>query len=121
MTSMQRFGTYNQVLPKEGPKCFSFILDFTVLTTQEIDFTQPITEGFVSFVSGFYIDNRLNATEINIKTDQTNQRLGIPAGKQAYMPLLIAGSPKFIITTVVANNLLIPFFPVNFPVTPLVW
>lgn len=121
MTTLSRFGTHNQVLPAKGPKAYPFTLDFRTAVSQSLDFDVEITGGFIDYISGIFVDNTKNANPLTIKTASIGQVISIPAGKQAYMPLLISDAAQLEITTVQANNLLVPFFVVNFPVTPCVW
>lgn len=121
MSNFSRFGTYNQVLPSKGPKVYPFTLDFRTLAEQDLDFSVEITGGFIDYISGCFVDNRLNVNPLVIKTQSVGQAVSIPAGKQAYMPLLVTDAAQLQITTIIANNLLVPFFVMNFPVQPFVW
>jgi hypothetical protein len=121
MTNISRFGTYNQVLPEKGPKAYPFKLDFRDTNLIEIDMSPEIVGGFISYISGCFVDNRLNANELEIEVASVGQLVGIPAGKQAYMPLLVTDAAQLTIRTISANDLVVPFFIVNFPVTPAVW
>lgn len=118
---LQRFGTNNAVLPKEGPKVFPFTLDFTVKNLQELDLTLAIEQGWVSFISGIYIDNAINAANISVTTANLGQRVTCPSLSQAYFPLFVTDNPRLTINTTAAPNLLIPVFVVNFPVDALTW
>lgn len=116
-----RFGSFNQVLPKEGPKVFGFNLDFRTLGSQDVDLSLQVQQEFISFVQGWFIDNSLNAAAVSISTTGTNQGIRIPAGKQAYMPMFITDECKLTITTTPAANLIVPFYVTNVPVMPYVW
>lgn len=121
MSNFSRFGTYNAVLPAKGPKTYPFTLDFRTNPSQIIDMTTEIQGEFINFISGCFVDNTLNANPLKITTQSIGQVLSIPAGKQAYMPLLVGDAAVLTISTTAANNLLVPFFVVNFPVQPFVW
>lgn len=121
MTNISRFGTYNAVLPEKGPKAYPFRLQFQTLNEQDLDFQVEIDGGFISFISGCFVDNRLNANPLNIEVASVGQIVSIPAGKQAYMPLLVTDAAQLKITTIAANDLIVPFFVLNFPVQPYVW
>jgi hypothetical protein len=121
MSSFSRFGTYNQVLPKAGPKTYPFKLDFRVVNQQDIDLSPEIVAGHIDFISGVFVDNRLNVNSLEITTAGNGQSIGIPAGKQAYMPLLVTDSAQLSFVTITVNNLVVPIQIVNFPVHPIVW
>lgn len=116
-----RYGTYNAVLPKEGPKVFGFNLDFRVEDLVDIDVSLQVQQGFISFVQGWFINNIDNAEPVKIATQGTDQGITIPAGKQAYMPMFITDECKLTITTTAAANLIVPFYLTNVPVMPCVW
>jgi len=119
-----RYGTSNMVLPPEGPKVFGFNLDFRTPgqdDTEIVDLTLQIQQGFISQVSGFFIDCRLATSATTITMTGTNQQVSIPSGKQAYMPAFVLDEAVFTVVTTPGATVVIPFYPVNFPVTPLVW
>lgn len=116
-----RFGTFNQVLPQEGPKVFGFGLDFRTEGEDTVDLSLQVQQGFISFVQGFFIDNSDNGAAIRISTIGTDQGITIPAGKQAYMPMFVTDECKFTITTTPAADLVIPFYVTNVPVMPCVF
>ena len=120
MATLSRFGTHNDVLPKAGPKAYPVTLDFTVKTVQQIDMEPEVSQGHIDFISGIYIDNRKNAASIEVTLDGIGQSIGIPAGKQSYMPLCASGN-LLTFTTVANATLLVPVIVVNFPVFPIVW
>lgn len=121
MTTYARFGTYNAVLPKAGPKAYPFQLDFRTVNKVDIDMTPEITQGFIDFCSGVIFDNRLNANPLEILVAGCLQSVGIPAGKQGQMPLLIGDAAQLTFTTPINNQLIVPIFVVNFPVYPIVF
>ena len=121
MTQFARFGTFNAVLPKEGPLCYPQSLDFRTVGEATVDLQSEIIAGHISYVSGFYADNSANANPLTIVVSTTGQRIIIPAGKQAYMPTLSTTSAVYTLTTNAAANLVIPFFALNFPVWPIIF
>lgn len=121
MTSYARFGTYNAVLPAGGPKAYPQNLDFRATNQVDIDMTPEIDGGFIDFVSGVVIDNRLNANVLEIVVAGTGQSLGFPAGKQGQMPLLITDAAQVSFITPQNNALIVPVFIVNFPIWPIVF
>jgi len=118
-----RFGTYNQVLPPEGPKAFPITLDFRTLDLQLVDMTLTKQQGFVSFFQGFYIDNSVNADTLIISMEETGQVIKFPANSQGYLPALITDSLKITFTTTpsIAPECLVPIVLLNIPVMPYIW
>ena len=119
--SYTRFGTYNAVLPKGGPKVYPFFLDFTTSSEQAIDMQPEISKENIDYISGIYIDARKAAQDVEIITEAINQSIGFPAGKQGYMPLLIGDAALITFRTPKANGLIIPVHVVNFPVWPIIF
>lgn len=116
-----RFGTFNAVLPKEGPKTYPFTLDFNTIGQRVIDMQIEIDGGHISYVSGGFFDNRLNLNPLVITVERVGQQVSIPAGKQAYLPLLVSDTPVLTFTATPANGLLVPVFVCNFPVAPIIF
>jgi hypothetical protein len=116
-----RFGTFNAVLPVEGPKTYPFKLDFTTLNERVIDMQIEVDAKHISYISGIVFDNRLNANALEVLVERVGQSVGIPAGKQGQLPLLCTDTPVLTIRTTPAANLIIPFFVCNFPVAPILF
>jgi hypothetical protein len=121
LSQFNRFGTFNAVLPKEGPCTYPFNLDFTATTVQELDFTPEINNGTIGFISGFWCDNSANPVALTVEVQGTGQRVKIPANKQAYMPILSTNDPKLLMTTDSGPDIIIPFYACNFPVWPIIY
>lgn len=119
--SMSRFATHNAVLPKAGPLAYPQVLDFTTKSEILVDMGSEITLGHIDFISGVFVDNGLNVNDLEIEVGGIGQRVRIPAGKQAYMPLLIGDSPQLTFRTTANNQLHIPVAILNFPVWPYIW
>ena len=121
MTDFARLGTYNMVLPQEGPKVFPFTLDFRTVNEQNLDFTLPIQQGFIGFIQALYIDNSENANPLFITTDQVNQVVPFPKLSAGYLPFFISDSAKLKFVTVIDGNLTVQVIATNTPVTPYIW
>ena len=119
--TLTRFGTHNAVLPKAGPIAYKFQVDFTVKGEFEIDMTPEVSAQHIDFISGCYFDNSKNANPLDIEVASIGQIVHIPAGKQGYMPLLITDAPILTLRTTPNNQLIVPFFVVNFPVWPIIF
>lgn len=121
MTTYTRFGTYNAVLPKAGPKVYPFRLDFRTVNQVDLDFQPEIEQGFIDFISGVWVDNRLNANPLEIVVASVGQSVGVPANKQCQMPLFVTDAAQLSFQTPVDNALIVPIFVLNFPVWPIVF
>jgi hypothetical protein len=121
MTQFVRFGTFNAVLPKEGPKTYPFNLDFSTKGTQVLDFQIEIDGKHISFVSGFFADNRANGADLVVTSERIGHAVRIPAGKQGFMPLFVGDSPVIDFVTTPAAGLIVPVFVCNFPLSPYIF
>lgn len=120
MPSVTRYATFNAVLPPEGPLSYRFPLDFSKVASVEVDMTGPITAEELSYINGAYVDNYDNANPLEIKVANSMQRIRIPAGKAAYVPLMVTGAAVVTCSTPSAPGLIVPVYMVNFPVWPFV-
>lgn len=120
MPAVTRYATFNAVLPPEGPLSFRFPLDFSAVASVEIDVSGPILNEELSYVNGAYVDNYDNPEPLEIVVANTKQRLRVPAGKGAYVPLMITEAAQITCSTVVKAGLIVPVYMVNFPVWPFV-
>lgn len=109
------FQVFNMTLPPEGPVSIPQYLDFSAVTAIDVDLSQLIDDGTVSFISGIYFDNSANAHDVTIKCRGTNQEIIIPASAQGWYPVEVVNPPLFTFTQSAVGALLkILFF--NFPI-----
>jgi hypothetical protein len=111
------FSTNNMTLPPEGPRVIPFNLDMAVSQSHEIDLTELTQSGYISYISGAWIDNADNGEDVTILVNATGQRVIVPANTQMSIPLFSLNPPKFVIEQGAAGDLCRVFF-VNFPVFP---
>lgn len=117
-----RFGSYNMVLPKEGPKVIPQNLDFRTVDNQLVDLSLAKEQGFVTFISSLYIDNRANTGWFKISSSGIQQEIQIAAGAQAYMPMLVSDTLQFETSVeAVTADCIVPVFFLNFPVNPIIF
>lgn len=104
----------------EGRSDFRIKLDFSLGLSQYIDFATWINQATIKSVQGLYVDNSGGANSVNFTMSGTGQVMTVPAGAQAYLPVLASNPPN--ITVDCANNTQITFLQVlNFFVPPYIW
>lgn len=114
-------GVFNMTLPPGGPKVIPLYVDMTTATSVEMDLSPFVQNGNIDFVSGAWIDNSASAEDLTVRVDGTKQAPIIPAGSQAYMPLLAPNMPKFTFSAAVAPGVILPVIFYNVPLLPFMW
>ena len=115
------FRTFNNYVPKEGPKALFVPLDFTVITSYLIDLETVEQDARLEFVQAIYADNSANAQIFTFKSSITGQTLSVPASKQAYLPILAPPGAKFTVALAIAGAGTTNLYFLNFFVPPFVW
>lgn len=111
---------FNMTLPPEGPAAVPIVIDFDgSFTTSEIDLTQQINDGVISYVAGVSIDT-LEATDgsIRVINNVSGQRVEGDAGGVTIMPLYAPNPPKFVIEAFNGYTGIVRLHFLNFPVWP---
>jgi hypothetical protein len=117
--AFQAVPVFNATIPKEGPKSLPVTCDFSVVGTYDIDLTLIQSQQRMSVVQSVFVDNTLNGQKTTITINGNSQTLVIPAGGQAYLPLL-AAKPT-IITVASTGGVVVPMIFLNVPVPACVW
>lgn len=104
-------------IPKEGPRYVPLSFDFTQYVTFGVDMMLLKQQGHISSIQGLWIDNSANTAPVTIDTGQ-GQKISIPAGYQAYMPIVLNDNPKFNVSSTGTACQMQAF---NWPVFPQVW
>lgn len=110
--------------PLKGSRAMHQVLDFSLQNPIEINLTYETESGRLEFVQALYIDNGSNIAAITCTMRSTNQRIIIPAGSQAYVPVLAsADNPDIVFTTTFTDGSapLVPVDYLNFPVPAMTW
>jgi hypothetical protein len=110
-----KFPVFNMTLPAEGPVSVPLNYDFAASQEYNVDLTELVNNGVISFVSGAWIDNQDNAEAVTLVCNATGMRVVIPANSQAWYSLLATNPPLFTLTTDAAGGDMRILF-VNFPV-----
>lgn len=104
----------------EGRKAFRFRLDFSLGLQYSIDLTQWIQQGTVKSVQSMYVDNSGGANALTFAFGGTLQQIIVPAGAQAYLPVLEVNPPVFTVSC--TNALQVSNIQIlNFFVPPFMW
>lgn len=104
----------------KNPSAANVPLDFTSVTSLDLDFTQAENNRVVSAILGVFIDNSQNAQSITwTQTSATAQRIIIPANSQAYLPVLSVVPDKMNFAT--TGAVIVPVQFLNFRPDPIIW
>lgn len=118
MASANLIETFNMTLPPEGPGALPVTLTFDGSNDeQEIDLTQPINDGVVSYISGVLVD-ALDATggDFEIEIQTIGQRIRVVSGAFASYPLISPNPPKFVARALDGFTGNVRLLFVNFPI-----
>lgn len=114
------FGVYNAMVPKEGPKIIPVSAQLLAPNTSVLlDFSSLQQQGKISFIQGVMVDNSGNASPLTIQSQTMNQKIVIPAGAQAILPLFVTNPPVFLVSSV--GGVQVPLFFFNIPLPAQVW
>lgn len=113
--------TLAQRPPVEGPKTVPVELNMQEAAAYFVDLTQHVTNKYISYVQGIYIDNRLNDLELSILVNGSNQFIYAPPNTQGWYVALSTNPPTFKVWQEETNDAIVRLQFVNFPVTPYVW
>ncbi len=105
---------------KIGRKAIHVTIDFSLGSSFNLDLTQVQSQGAMDSVQTLFIDNSESANALTILTGVLIQEIIIPAGAQAYMPILQTNPPvmKF---TIGGGTPLVDIHVLNFFVPPYMW
>lgn len=116
---LQQCPVQNQVVPAKGPKAIPIILDFSVDTEFQLDYSNVQAQGRFELLQGLFVDNSNNGSALTITIEGTAQRLIVPATSQAYLPVLCQNPVKLSFDS--AGGVSVKAYLLNFPVAPAVW
>ncbi len=112
-------GAFNAMVPKEGPKVVPVTAQLAANASVVIDLTQIQQQGRISFIQGLMIDNSQNTQSLTITSQAFNQKIVVPAGAQAILPVFVINPPVFIAASNGGVN--VPLFFFNVPLPAQVW
>lgn len=103
-----------------GRKAIRVLMDFSLGLTFSLNLSSIQTQGAFDAVQTLYIDNSNNTGAITALMGGDNQSITIPAGAQAYMPVLQTNPPALQFS-VTSGTPIVPLQLLNFFVPPCVW
>lgn len=108
--------------PIQGPRAITLVLNFTAQINVIIqELFQEDAQKQLDFVQTIHVDNSASGLAISITTDVTQQRLVIPANKQAILPLYCIENPRLTFTKAAAGNETVKVILTNVAQGPIVW
>lgn len=106
---------------KMGRRSVQVLIDFTLGTTFSLDLSQVQSAGQFDCVQTLFVDlSAATAGTLTIQLGQTNQKIVLPWGAQAYIPVL-QGSVLQMRFTISTGTPIVPIQLMNFFVPPAVW
>ena len=112
-------GAFNAMVPKEGPKVVPVTAQLAANASVVIDLTQIQQQGRISFIQGVMIDNSQNTQALTLLSQAFNQKVVIPPGAQAILPVFVINPPVFIASS--GGGVNVPLFFFNVPLPAQVW
>lgn len=103
-------------MPSEGPKCIPINLDFSVVDTYALDYSNMGQRGFMAMLQTVWVDNSLNGLPVSIIIPASNQTIKVPAGVQDYFAVMCPNPIK--ISFFSSGAVVVPVLLINFPVVP---
>lgn len=108
----------NTQKPVSGPIGLPITLDFTGITTQDIDLALELQSGTIDYVQSVYIDNSANANALTLTFGGAQYKIVCKANFQGIFPVIApvgivrftaacAGNPKI---PIILFNTVVPYF-----------
>lgn len=105
--------------PKIGPAVIPINLPLNQASSYALDLRGIQQLGFVDQLQSIYVDNSGNAQPLQIIVSSTNQSLIVPGYAQAFLPIFV--SNNLVLTFVSTGGVVVPVYPLNFPIAAAVW
>jgi len=111
---------FNAQIPPEGPRAVRLVAPFTNMATDfDVNILLTQSQKFLSMIVSVFVDNSLSAVECDLFISVLNVTLKIPAGAQAYLPILVPSNATMTLHSAGAVNVGIDLL--NVPVPAAVW
>jgi len=126
-TTVVQIPTFNQLVPKEGPKAIPLSLDFSVTSSYYLDYQNMQARAFMSEVQCLFIDNSNNNAQLTVLINGTFQLLKVDAFTQGYYPVLVPSPIRLTFSTPQnaalggATGTPVSIFLMNIPMAGAVW
>lgn len=105
--------------PCEGRKAFEYVINFADGLQATLDLTNFFQQGTIASIQSMYVDNSENDVPIIVDMGGTNQNVVIPAGFEAYLPVLQANPP--VLNFSCSAAVIVTVQLMNFFVPPYMW
>ena len=114
--NLSGFPVYNGLAPKGGPKALRVDLDFSAVTTKEIDLVDEQDSDMINFIQSVWIDNSQSPRRLDIVFGGVPMPLRIGAGVMGMFPVIIPGHFRATFTvSAVFPAVLVPVILLNVP------
>lgn len=118
-TPSYQYPVFNAERPKEGPKAVGVSCDFSASTTFTANFLLSQAQQQMSMIQSVFVDNSLNAHDVDISVDVINQLLKVPPNSQGYFPLLAPKNTKLTLSS--SGGVKVDFIFINVPMPAACW
>lgn len=107
----------NGGMPANGKvSAVPYSLNFSTSPSYYVDFTISQWQGAITNIQSVYIDNSGNSGLVTFQDNLSGQSISVPAGAQAYLPLIVPNPPTLTISSPAGNSIVnMIFFNVPFP------
>ena len=104
--------------PKEGPRYVPMAISFATTTVWSVDLTPYVTQGKLSAIQCFFIDNSQNTAPVQVEMGVGGQTIQLDAGQQGWVSALLNNNPQFIVSSTGTSC---EIFACNFQMFNAVW
>lgn len=107
--------------PIKGSRAMLQQVDFTMQNPVGISLVYEQDSDRIEYVQALYVDNSLNPSALVCFMHGTSQQIIIPAGYQAYIPVLATSDNCRMTFSTVGNTAIVPVQFLSFPLPLAVW
>lgn len=114
------YGIKNGLAPSDQPLTMPVVLGFSVSITEiDVDLATAQEKNNIDLIQTLYIDNSNSGSNLSVQSSISGQVMNVPAGMQAYLPVIVPNAPKFVFKSAGGANVNVQFLNVCLPA--LVW
>jgi hypothetical protein len=111
---------FSALVPAEGPRMVSYVADFPLAASFEVDMTLSQSQQYMSVVQTLFIDASQATAPVSVSVEGTKLTIELEAGSQGFFPLLVPTTgAKFLIASASTQPVTVIF--VNVPIPANVW
>lgn len=118
---LSAFNVHNALAPKKGPKAIRLDLDFSAVTSIEVDLTKEQDAEMIEFIQAMWIDNYVGARRIDIVIQGVPMPLKVPALSSGMFPIIHPGHFRatFSVSAIMATPVAVIFL--NVPMAAFIY